>query len=101
MPSLLLVFGKYNVLTDIDQIPTSRQDHKSKQTVPETQKVEEGSARRNIVRKHDHDPNRYVGRDLLIDNRRARTYMTMIYFMKHAHLQSILLFCYYIGICIY
>eukprot|EP00540_Astrosyne_radiata_P016678 CAMPEP_0116843536 /NCGR_PEP_ID=MMETSP0418-20121206/12144_1 /TAXON_ID=1158023 /ORGANISM="Astrosyne radiata, Strain 13vi08-1A" /LENGTH=53 /DNA_ID=CAMNT_0004474303 /DNA_START=435 /DNA_END=596 /DNA_ORIENTATION=+ len=26
--------------------------------MPETQKIEEGSARRNIVRRQDHDPNR-------------------------------------------
>eukprot|EP00561_Arcocellulus_cornucervis_P001801 CAMPEP_0185818764 /NCGR_PEP_ID=MMETSP1322-20130828/21158_1 /TAXON_ID=265543 /ORGANISM="Minutocellus polymorphus, Strain RCC2270" /LENGTH=62 /DNA_ID=CAMNT_0028515907 /DNA_START=60 /DNA_END=248 /DNA_ORIENTATION=- len=27
-------------------------------TVPETKGTEEGSAKRNITRKHDHDPNR-------------------------------------------
>jgi hypothetical protein len=34
--------------------------HKGKSAVPETQGTEEGSAKRNIARKHDHDPNRYV-----------------------------------------
>eukprot|EP00565_Helicotheca_tamesis_P002405 CAMPEP_0185740936 /NCGR_PEP_ID=MMETSP1171-20130828/38688_1 /TAXON_ID=374046 /ORGANISM="Helicotheca tamensis, Strain CCMP826" /LENGTH=63 /DNA_ID=CAMNT_0028412867 /DNA_START=641 /DNA_END=832 /DNA_ORIENTATION=- len=29
-----------------------------KKNVPETQKIEEGSARRNITRKHDHDPHK-------------------------------------------
>jgi len=32
-------------------------EHKTKQ-IPDTLKVEEGSARRNIARKHDFDPNR-------------------------------------------
>ena len=29
-----------------------------KHKVPETKNTEEGSARRNIARKHDHDPNK-------------------------------------------
>jgi hypothetical protein len=38
-----------------------REDHDKKHGgVPETKKVAEGSASRNIQRKHDHDPNRYV-----------------------------------------
>jgi hypothetical protein len=32
--------------------------HKGKVAVPETKTGEEGSAKRNIQRKHDHDPNR-------------------------------------------
>ena len=34
--------------------------HKGKNDVPETRGVEEGSTKRNITRKHDHDPHRYV-----------------------------------------
>eukprot|EP00553_Chaetoceros_curvisetus_P013597 CAMPEP_0204641454 /NCGR_PEP_ID=MMETSP0717-20131115/51138_1 /ASSEMBLY_ACC=CAM_ASM_000666 /TAXON_ID=230516 /ORGANISM="Chaetoceros curvisetus" /LENGTH=60 /DNA_ID=CAMNT_0051662119 /DNA_START=575 /DNA_END=757 /DNA_ORIENTATION=+ len=33
-------------------------DKNDKKVIPESLKTEEGSARRNIVRKHDHDPNR-------------------------------------------
>jgi hypothetical protein len=32
--------------------------HKGKTEIPETKTGEEGSAKRNIQRKHDHDPNR-------------------------------------------
>ena len=31
-----------------------------KKQVPETKNTEEGSARRNITRKHDHDPHKWV-----------------------------------------
>ncbi len=35
------------------------QKHRAdKHKVPETKNIEEGSARRNIARKHDHDPNK-------------------------------------------
>lgn len=34
------------------------QQQKDKKQVPETSKTEEGSARRNIARRHDFDPNR-------------------------------------------
>jgi hypothetical protein len=41
-----------------------RDDHDKKSSgVPDTKKVAEGSASRNIQRKHDHDPNRYVPGD--------------------------------------
>ena len=30
----------------------------SKSGIPETKNIEDGSSRRNIARKHDHDPNR-------------------------------------------
>lgn len=40
----------------------SREEHsKGKNGVPETKGTEEGSAKRNITRKHDPDPSRYVG----------------------------------------
>ena len=32
--------------------------HKGKSGVPDTRNTEDGSARRNIARKHDHDPHR-------------------------------------------
>ena len=34
--------------------------HKGKSPIPDTKGTEEGSSKRNIARKHDHDPNRYV-----------------------------------------
>lgn len=38
---------------------TCRDDfHKGKDAIPETKVGEEGSAKRNIQRKNDHDPNR-------------------------------------------
>ena len=33
-------------------------DTKNAKAIPETKGVEEGSSKRNIVRKHDHDPSR-------------------------------------------
>ena len=33
-------------------------EHKGKTDIPETKTGEEGSSKRNIVRKHDHDPHR-------------------------------------------
>eukprot|EP00566_Odontella_aurita_P029873 CAMPEP_0113595626 /NCGR_PEP_ID=MMETSP0015_2-20120614/39846_1 /TAXON_ID=2838 /ORGANISM="Odontella" /LENGTH=65 /DNA_ID=CAMNT_0000502973 /DNA_START=447 /DNA_END=644 /DNA_ORIENTATION=- /assembly_acc=CAM_ASM_000160 len=38
--------------------PEKAHGHGKKDGVPETQGTAEGSARRNIARKHDHDPNR-------------------------------------------
>jgi hypothetical protein len=39
-------------------IDTSEEHHKGKVTIPDTKVGEEGSSKRNIQRKHDHDPNR-------------------------------------------
>ena len=36
-----------------------------KHKVPETKNIEEGSARRNIARKHDHDPTKWVANCML------------------------------------
>jgi hypothetical protein len=36
----------------------SEEHHKGKAPVPETKNCEDGSAKRNIQRKHDHDPHR-------------------------------------------
>ncbi|GAX20233.1 hypothetical protein FisN_15Lh287 [Fistulifera solaris] len=38
--------------------PKEEEHHKGKLDIPETVVGEEGSAKRNIQRKHDHDPNR-------------------------------------------
>eukprot|EP00339_Tiarina_fusa_P017552 CAMPEP_0117020342 /NCGR_PEP_ID=MMETSP0472-20121206/15481_1 /TAXON_ID=693140 ORGANISM="Tiarina fusus, Strain LIS" /NCGR_SAMPLE_ID=MMETSP0472 /ASSEMBLY_ACC=CAM_ASM_000603 /LENGTH=65 /DNA_ID=CAMNT_0004725533 /DNA_START=59 /DNA_END=256 /DNA_ORIENTATION=+ len=38
--------------------PKQDDHHKGKDAIPETKGTEEGSAKRNIARKHDHDPNR-------------------------------------------
>eukprot|EP00567_Pseudictyota_dubia_P002048 CAMPEP_0197465368 /NCGR_PEP_ID=MMETSP1175-20131217/64503_1 /TAXON_ID=1003142 /ORGANISM="Triceratium dubium, Strain CCMP147" /LENGTH=62 /DNA_ID=CAMNT_0043001379 /DNA_START=488 /DNA_END=676 /DNA_ORIENTATION=- len=37
---------------------TKPDPHGKKDGVPETKKTEEGSASRNIIRKHDHDPHK-------------------------------------------
>jgi hypothetical protein len=37
-----------------------REHHKGHGKVPETKNTEEGSSKRNITRKHDHNPNRCV-----------------------------------------
>jgi len=38
--------------------PKQDEFHKGKSPIPETRVGEEGSASRNIQRKHDHDPNK-------------------------------------------
>jgi hypothetical protein len=40
--------------------PSRDEYNKGKNAVPETQGTADGSAKRNITRKHDHDPHRYV-----------------------------------------
>eukprot|EP00429_Kryptoperidinium_foliaceum_P103617 CAMPEP_0176255212 /NCGR_PEP_ID=MMETSP0121_2-20121125/36925_1 /TAXON_ID=160619 /ORGANISM="Kryptoperidinium foliaceum, Strain CCMP 1326" /LENGTH=64 /DNA_ID=CAMNT_0017595033 /DNA_START=60 /DNA_END=254 /DNA_ORIENTATION=+ len=37
--------------------PKEEEHHKGRSVIPET-RTEEGSAKRNIARKHDHDPSR-------------------------------------------
>ncbi|KAL7432620.1 hypothetical protein ACHAXH_003430 [Discostella pseudostelligera] len=39
-------------------LQTKKHERVDKHKVPETKNIEEGSARRNIARKHDHDPNK-------------------------------------------
>lgn len=54
MENLLVV-----VSLDTQYSPFGRDDfHKGKNPIPETRTGEEGSSKRNIQRKHDHDPHR-------------------------------------------
>ena len=48
------------IILSFSWINCREEHHKGKSAIPETQGTEEGSAKRNIARKHDHDPNRYV-----------------------------------------
>jgi len=45
-------------MTHITQTTNREEHHKGKTPVPDTKTGDEGSAKRNIQRKHDHDPNR-------------------------------------------
>lgn len=59
------VYAKHIAIVELSMILLTlcllihrEEHHKGKSDIPETRTGEEGTAKRNIQRKHDHDPNR-------------------------------------------